>query len=75
MLIPTQFLPTDNNLSLSINQIRNNGAMTFSLELKVDTNEYLKGTNLIDALVLDESTNLFSINTLPIWAPYSLVEP
>lgn len=59
-MLPTQYLPVDNQLQININQVRNDGSLSFALILKVDKNKHSQGNNLIDSLVLTE----FDVTTL-----------
>jgi hypothetical protein len=54
MTVPTQYVTPDNDFSLSISQTRNDGAMAYSLKLKIDLNKWNNGNNLIDCLILTE---------------------
>jgi hypothetical protein len=75
MLVPNRYLLPDNELSLSINQVRNDGTLTFDLTLKVDSNLYTEGINLIDSLILTDESDLFETINLPIHVPFLLYVP
>jgi hypothetical protein len=74
-MLPNKFVTPDNDLTLSLAQIRNDGKLSFELTLKLDTNKYINGINIIDALLLDESApaDLFSPNTLAYHTALSLI--
>jgi hypothetical protein len=69
MSLPNKYITPDNNLALSIAQVRNDGRLTFALSLETDLNKYFSGGNHIDSLILSEDTidSLFSENTLDLY--------
>lgn len=67
-MIPTRYLPIDNNLQVSINQSRNDGSVSYSINLQIDRNKHEQGINLIDSMVLNEveTSTLFANDVLPV---------
>lgn len=65
-MLPNKFVRPDTRLELALNQMRNNGTLSFEISLMVDTSQYINGVNIIDALVLDQTDpeSLYSQNTL-----------
>jgi hypothetical protein len=63
-MIPARYLPIDNNLQLSINQSRNDGSLSYSVSLQIDTNKHEQGINLIDSMILNElsQASLFEVD-------------
>jgi hypothetical protein len=74
-MLPTKFVKPDNQLSLSIGQVRNDGKISFELSIAMSTDSYVNGVNIIDALILDESipNDLFAASTLVIYTADSLI--
>jgi hypothetical protein len=74
-MLPNKFVKPDNQLSLVIGQVRNDGKISFELSIAMSTDSYINGVNIIDALILDESVpaDLFSANTYTIYTGNSLI--
>jgi hypothetical protein len=77
MALPIAYLTPDNDFTLTLEQVRNDGKLNFSLTLEVDTDGYLDGRNIIDALILFslDLDVLFADNPLPIHAGATVNTP
>jgi hypothetical protein len=65
-MLPTRYIPIDNNLQVAISQVRNDGSLNYSVSLQIDRDKYARGVNLIDSLILT------AINTNTLLAPDTL---
>lgn len=66
MDLPNQYITSDNSLSLSIATVRNDGKLSYSLSLFTDINKYIDGGNLIESLLLENPTDLFTDSSLSL---------
>lgn len=66
-MLTTRYINPDNESSINIFQERNLGAMSFSIQLKIDPLKYVDGKGFLNSLIIDEIPveNLFDENTLP----------
>jgi hypothetical protein len=64
-MLPNQYIKKDNQLTVTINQVRNDGSLSFELLLQIDENKHQQGANLIDCIVLSDYSNLLSPLVLP----------
>jgi hypothetical protein len=55
MLVPSKYIEIDNITRLSIQQVRNNGSLNFTIKLILNSNKHINGINIIDCLNLNAS--------------------
>jgi hypothetical protein len=51
---PTGYIEFDNDTTVSINQVRNDGRLDYSITVKTDINKHIDGKNLIDCIIFQE---------------------
>jgi hypothetical protein len=64
-MFTNQYIKKDNQLTITINQVRNDGSLSFDLLLQIDENKHQQGVNLIDCIILSDYNNLLSPLVLP----------
>jgi hypothetical protein len=64
-MFTNQYIKKDNQLTVTINQVRNDGSLSFELLLQIDEDKHQRGGNLIDCIVLSDYNNLLSPMVLP----------